>query len=156
VRKVSRFGLIILASLAFSSTVIPVFAQSPLDGAWEITKRVGNGETAPPVQASLYIFHQGFYSIFVDRSENPREPLAEGENRSNISLEKLQAMVLPLTANSGRYAIDGSTVTLTPTVAINPGLSDGASFSYEFHVSGNELTFNRPGTEFFTTLRRLR
>lgn len=120
-----------------------VAAQSALDGAWEVTYAVGDSVNS--TQAGLYIFQDGYYSVLHVWADEPRPLYEEGEARDNVDIEKLLAIVLPVEANSGRYEIEGSNLTMMPMVAISPNFMRGQSRSYSFTVSDDELTL-RGGT----------
>jgi len=141
--------------LTMTVGVTTVFAQSALDGAWEVTAASFNGEEAENIQPSLYLFREGYYSILSDNNDGPRPLLEEGESRSTLSDEKLREIVLPITANSGRFEVDGSSLTTTPMVAINTNFMRGGSATYEFSVSGNVLTLAFVGFDRHITLKRL-
>lgn len=120
-----------------------VSAQSALDGAWEVTHAAG--DSIDSTQTGLYLFQDGYYSVLHVWAEESRPLYEEGEARDNVDHEKLLAIVLPVEANSGRFEIAGSTLTMTPMVAISPNFMRGQSRSYSFSVSGDELTL-RGGT----------
>jgi len=136
--------------------VAPASAQSELDGAWEVTAASNSSDgTIENVQPSLFLFQDGYYSVLMVWGNEPRRLYEEGEDRDNISLERLQEIVSPVTGNSGRFEIDGSTVIMRPTVAISPNFMTGGSLSYEFNVEGDELTFRNDEFDISLTLRRL-
>jgi len=155
--RVPFFVFFILIVGAFVLNTTPVSAQSDVDGVWEITAASGTNGTVENVQPSLYLFQDGYYSILSVSGNDPRPLFEEDETRGNVSLEKLQEIILPVTANSGRYEIDGITLTTTPMVAINPNFMSGGSVQWEFDVSGDVLTLEIRNDEFFLslTLRRL-
>jgi len=128
-------SLVITAETASSQTVV--------DGAWEVTYAVN--DSLDSNQAGLYIFQGGYYSVLHVWADAPRPLYEEGEARDNVEYEKLLSIILPVEGNSGRFQIEGSTLTMTPMVAISPNFMRGQSRSYSFSVSGDELTL-RGGT----------
>ncbi len=118
----------------------PALEQSPLEGAWEVVQ-ASSGDLESD-QVGLYIFHGDYYSILHIWNDGPR-PLYEGEEqRNNVDHQKLLAIVDPVEGNSGKYLVDGATLTFTPLVAISPNFMGGLSRTYSFSISGDELTLN--------------
>ncbi|MCJ7627626.1 MAG: META domain-containing protein, partial [Longimicrobiales bacterium] len=136
-----------------------VTAQSELDGAWEVTHALA--DSVESNQAGLYIFQGGYYSVLHVWNDEPRPLYEEGETRESIDHDKLLAIVLPVEGNSGRFEVEGSTLTMSPMVAISPNFMRGESKSYTFSISGDELTLRGghiPGRyeeDRVITLRRL-
>ena len=141
-REIRRFfPLIVVLGLAFTAEAAS--SQTVVDGAWEVTYAVG--DSVDSNQAGLYIFQDGYYSVLHVWADAPRPLYEEGETRDNVDYEKLLSIILPVEANSGKFEIEGSTLTMTPMVAISPNFMRGQSRSYSFSVSGDELTL-RGGT----------
>ena len=130
-------GAVVLL-LGASISAEPLSAQSELDGAWEVTYAVD--DSVDSNQAGLYIFQGGYYSVLHVWADESRPLYEEGETRDNVDHEKLLAIVLPVEANSGRFEIDGSSLNMTPMVAISPNFMRGQTRTYAFSVSGDELT----------------
>ena len=135
------FSLILVLSLVFAAETAS--SQTVVDGAWEVTYAVDDAVDSN--QAGLYIFQDGYYSVLHVWADEPRPLYEEGETRENIDYEKLLSIILPVEANSGKVEIEGSTLTMTPIVAISPNFMRGQSRSYSFSISGDELTL-RGGT----------
>jgi hypothetical protein len=134
--------------LAFAS---PSLGQS-FDGAWSITSATSGDDTNDNPQASLFIFHDGYYSWLSLNGTDERPKYNDGESRATLSHEKLQAIVVPVISNSGTYSVDGNTITLSPSVAISPNLMDGGQIMFEFELSKKELVLR--GDTFSMTLAR--
>ena len=154
----SCIAVILLLALGISAE--KSFAQSQLDGAWEVTYALA--DSVESNQAGLYIFQAGFYSVLHVWSNEPRPLYEDGETRESIDIDKLLAIVVPVESNSGRFEIDGSTLIMRPMVAISPNFMRGESREYSFSLSGDELTLHggliRGSLEITRalTLRRLR
>ena len=145
--KLQKVASNILFALVIFAFVSPSLGQS-FDGAWSIT----SWTTGDNPQSSLLIFHDGFYSWLSLSGTDVRPKYEDGESRNTLSLEKLQAIVLPVISNAGRYSIDGSTVTMNPTVAISPNLMDGGQIVFEFEKTENNIVLKAEG--FSMTLAR--
>ena len=115
-----------------------VSGQSELDGAWEVTYALS--DSVESNQAGLYIFQGEYYSVLHVWNNEPRPLYEEGETRESIDHDKLLAIVLPVEGNSGKFEIEGSTLTMSPLVAISPNFMRGESRTYSFSISGDELT----------------
>lgn len=116
----------------------PAAPSSVLEGAWEVTR--ASDPEIDSDQPGLYIFHGEHYSVLHVWNEGPRPQYEDDETRETVDFDKLTAIVGPVEGNSGRYVITGSTLTMTPTVAISPNFMSGLSRTYTFQVSGDELT----------------
>ena len=137
--------------MAISAT--PAFAQSELDGVWEVTHATSESEEY--TEPGLYIFHGEYYSVLHVWASEPRPFYGEDENRDNVDFERLRSVVLPVEGNSGKFEVDGSTVTMSPMVAISPNYMSGESATYTFTVSGDELSLKGVGFKVELTLQRL-
>ena len=128
-------------------------AETPLEGAWLVTSWTdADGNTNDSPQPALYIFTTTHYSIMVARGDEPRARF-EGEDMTDA--EKLTAYDT-LTANSGRYKVDGDKFMTRAGVAKNPNYMANRwdnEQTYEFERDGDNLTIkNTFGT---ATLRRV-
>ena len=127
-KRVSLFCVVCLICISFSAIVTPASAQSSLDGAWEVTTAKFGDEVSN--QAGLYIFHGQHYSVLHVWSDEARPLYEEEEDRSTVSHERLLSVLGPVEGNSGVFEIDGSTLTIKPSVALNPNYMRGGSNSY--------------------------
>ena len=154
--RASFSRLIVLICVAFSLYVNPASAQSELDGAWEVTEAKSDWSgTVENVQPGLYIFHGGYYSVLHVWDNEPRPLYEEDESRDTVSHEKLLSIVVGIEGNSGRYVVDGSTVTLSPMVAIDPNYMMGETRSYVFELDGDELILTDDSNGRVLKFRRL-
>lgn len=150
-KTLSKFAMHIFCAVVVLAFASPSLGQS-FDGAWSITSATSGDETNDNPQASLFVFHGGFYSWLSLNGTDDRPKYDDGETRATLSHEKLQAIVVPVISNSGRYSIDGNTLTLSPSVAISPNLMDGGEIVFEFELSKKELVLR--GDTFSMTLAR--
>mgnify|MGYP001175467674 CR=1 FL=1 len=147
--RLAQFIAAAILVLAISVRASPVFAQSDLEGAWEVTSAVsGDFEST---QAGLYIFHGEYYSVLHVWSDEARPLYGEEDDRSTVDHETLLNVVGPVEGNSGRFEVDGSTLTTRPSVAISPNYMRGGSNSYEFSISGDVLTLRNETRELTLT-----
>lgn len=111
-------SIIISAVLSVLSPAI-VLAQS-LEGAWTVDEIVigggaDQGRHTDDIQPGLYFFTRSHYSRMFIRGWQPRKLLGE-----NATDEERLAAYTPFIANAGRYEVQGSVITFTPTVAKSP------------------------------------
>ena len=113
-------------------------SQPTLEGVWKIAEVHPSGPNASPnmnPQPGLYIFTKKYYSIMNVEGDKLRPNL--GPNATDA--EKAAVWQL-FTANSGTYEIKGTTFTIHPIVAKNPGVMNASSFTtFEFKIEGNSL-----------------
>ena len=120
--------------------------QSPpsIQGVWRPVARTIPSTTAPgdrsdpfahvpagtqtSLQPGLLIFTAGHYSRVTDTAVQPRPTAAEAVP-GKPTLAELQARWGPFQANAGTYTLEGSTLTLRPLVAKNPGDQREGSFA---------------------------
>jgi len=122
---------------------VTVLAQS-LEGVWTVDEVViGGGEDegrhTADVQPGRYFFVGSNYSVMFVRGWEPRTLLSEDRTDE----ERLAAWSL-FTANAGRFEVQGSTVTFTPSVAKNPNSMTDNSYEGELEWDGDTfwLTFD--------------
>ncbi len=122
-------------------------ARKPIEGIWEVTEIVITGADAsnvPNPQPSLVIFTPRHYSIMYVWGSQPRKPYT-AEVPTNA--EKLAAFD-SFVASSGTYDLTGTTLTLHPIVARNPGFMAGGFDKYQFRIDGTTLSLTNKSTDF--------
>jgi len=134
-------------------------ARGPLEGVWkvaEVTITGGPNEgTNPSPQPSLYIFAKQHYSIIRVGGREPRPLWKEGATRESLTEAEFRAAFTPMTANSGTYELNGSSVTTRPMVALDPNFMSGGSATFEYQVEGDSLLLiDRPTEGPATEVRR--
>ena len=139
--------------LGMAISAKPAFAQSELEGVWEVTYATFESEEA--TEPGLYIFQGEYYSVLHVWAGEPRPLYGEDEDRDNVDFDRLRSVVLPVEGNSGKFEVDGSTVTMSPVVAISPNFMSGGSNTYTFTISGDELSLKGVDFEAELTLQRL-
>ncbi len=140
-----------------------VWAQSELNGAWERFEVSGHNADGDRkldnVQPSLYLFHDGYYSIMLVRGNEPRPLMPEGTTWDSMTEEQLRSVCsgAVFTAHSGTYEVSGSSLTTKPMIAKWPNFMEGASATYTYRVDGEWLYISgeRRGGTFTEKLRRL-
>lgn len=156
----SMAALLVLGCLF---TAPPAWAQSELEGVWQVVEASGTDDEgdwkAQNIQPSLFIFLDGYYSIAVVHGDEARPLMADDATRDSISPDEVFSIFRPYTSNSGTYEISGSTLTTKPMVALWPNFMEGGSQIYAFAVDGDTLSLswkNSQGYAFENRLRRLR
>ena len=162
-----RLALTCLATmlcLGWNLGASPAWAQSDLNGVWEIVEAFGhNAEgdwNVENVQPSLFIFMDGYYSIALVRGNEPRPLMPEGTTWDTMTEDQLRSVCSGdyFSANSGIYEVSESSLTTRPMVAKWPNFMEGGSATYTFRLDGDMLTLSREGEGWNWTnkLRRLR
>ncbi len=132
-----------LIALALVSAVAGAQSNpTPLTGVWrvsEVTTTGPNAATSSSPQPGLYLFTGKYYSIVFDHSDKPRPVL----NSDATDAERLASMV-PIQAQSGTYEVSGTTLTMHPIVAKNPGsMRSGNSSTHSFKLEGKTLVLTQ-------------
>jgi hypothetical protein len=116
-------GRTLALSLALAVLPAAVAAQSASDihGGWVIAEwEAPSGQEGPVPQRGLFIFSEsGHYSIMFVIGEG-RDPVP-----ANPSDADLAAAYGPFVANSGRYMVEGNTITYEAFVAKSPSYMAG-------------------------------
>ena len=162
----NRLALVCLAlafGLGLHANAGLVWAQSDLNGAWEIVEASGHNAQGDwkleNVQPSLYIFMDGYYSIAQVNGNEARPLMPEGTTWDTMTEEQLSSVcsAAVFSANSGTYEVDGSSLTTKPMVAKWPNFMEGGSASHTYLVENDMLTLAQEGDGWNSTieLRRL-
>jgi hypothetical protein len=105
-------------------------AQSPLQGAWQITN---------PGMAGLFIFSGTHYSMMAASPDRP-----DVTDLSTATAEEVRALYSPMIANTGAFQIAGNQVTIRPVAAKIPVvMKPGAYEVYEFKIDNRTLTLTQ-------------
>jgi len=124
----------------------PLPAQSDLNGAWSIVEMSGHNAEGDwesnPVQPSLYIFMDGYYSIMLVSGSEARPLMAEDATRASITDEEMRSIFMQFIANSGTYEVSGSTVTTKPMVALWPNFMEGGSSQFQYVIDDGMLVLS--------------
>ncbi len=122
-------------------------ARKPIEGVWKVTEIVVTGADAsnvPNPQPSLVIFTASHYSMMYVTGNQARK-LFNAEDPTNA--EKIAAFD-SFVANTGTYDLSGTTLTLHPIVARNPGYMAGGFDKYQFRIDGTTMTLVEKSTDF--------
>ena len=108
-------------ALAFALAIpAAAAAQDELHGGWVVSGWTAPDGSEAPVQRGLFLFTaSGHYSIMFVRGEG-REALAQGATDADVA-----AAYSPFVANSGRYMVDGNTITYEAYVSKDPAYMMG-------------------------------
>jgi hypothetical protein len=133
-------------------------AQTPLTGVWEVEEitRDGGRFQGTSTEPGLIFFGDEYYSTMHVNAPRPLEP--EDTPRRELSYEQMLAAYDPFTANAGTYGVEGSTVTMRPSVALSARFMSGGEVTSEYRMEGNKLilTFtNDDGDTTISTLVRI-
>lgn len=124
---------------------------SAVDGTWQIVDVVATGVdsiTDHSPQPSIVIFSSPFYSWSRVIGGTPRL-LYRAQTPTDS--ERLAAFN-SFAANSGRFAITDSTLTLHPIVARNPNFMAGGSETYRYRISRDTLWLTTRASDFVIRL----
>jgi len=146
--------LIITSALMTFLWAGTVLAESPVEGAWRVTKSEVDGNVNESPQPALFIFTSTHYSIMIATGDKPR---AQSAGEQSTDSEKVVAHD-SFVANSGRYEIDGNTIKIRAWVAKSPNYMGGwpdNEQTLEFERDGDTLTISGVGpTDSNFTLQR--
>jgi len=114
--------------------------QGTLQGAWKVTEFSTSISSASKItttaQPGIFIFTKKHYSIMFLSIDKPRP---EVPPKNPTDAQKVAAWE-PLSANSGFYEINGTTLTTHPLIAKNPAvMKPGGFVTYDFIIQGNTL-----------------
>jgi len=117
--------------------------QTGVEGAWRIASLQAvsaTGEVSElPIQESLMLFFDGYYSNAFSRHESPSPYFTD---RFNPTEEERIARLSELTVNTGTYELGSGTLTLRPMFALTPEFIGGAA-EFEYQLSGDQLTLTQ-------------
>ena len=136
--------LILVSALLAFLWAETVLAESPVEGAWRVTKSEVDGNVNESPQPALFIFTSTHYSIMIATGDEPR---AQSAGEQSTDSEKVVAHD-SFVANSGRYEIDGNTIKIRAWVAKSPNYMVGwpdNEQSLEFERDGDMLTISGVG-----------
>jgi len=89
-----------------------------------------------------YFFGERYFSVQEIRESGPRTLFTP----ETADLERLAAFDV-FHAHSGTYEIDGTTLTIRPTLAKSPNSMDGSAYRYAYDLTGDRLTITRTTTD---------
>ncbi len=122
--------------LTLTLLVTPVVASAQsIEGVWQLAEYEGQ-DFAPTEPVGLMILADGHYSRAFVRSENPRQPVGDSPTPEQ-QMASWQAFI----ANSGRYTLDGSTLTLSIDVAKVAGVM-GTTATAQVQFDGDAVVLS--------------
>lgn len=122
-------------------------ARKPIEGAWKVTEIVVTGADAsnvPNPQPGLLIFAGRHYSIMHVTGTQPRKPFNAEDPTQQEKLAAFDSFV----ANTGTFELSGTTLTIRPVVARNPGFMAGGFDKYQIRIEGNTMSLTNKSTDF--------
>ena len=122
-------------------------AAQSIEGAWRLTEYESENYDSAAAHG-LMIFADGHYSRVFVRANEQRHPLGQ-----NPTPEQQFASWNPFVANSGRYSLSGSTLTLNIDVAKVVGAANG-SVTMQVEFDGDALWLTGDGIEGATNTRQ--
>ena len=141
----------------------PTHTRVSLRGVWKVTElssRTEGGEWAAlPLNSSVYIFTDKYYSYMFATGIGPRR-LYAGDPNKPTDAEKVGAYD-SFVAASGTYELSGSSLTLTALLHKNPNEMVGDRLIYSVVIDGDLLQMTivnppfAPGRERRTVLTRI-
>lgn len=154
--------LIVVVSLSLTlATPAAAQDQNPLKGAW-IYERV-NDQGEEPIespQPGMLLLTDTHYSLMAVSADEPRDDLSELDEEASPT-QKLKAYKEAygrFYAHSGRYEVQGDTITFRPWVAKSPDYmhaSPDNAFTAVYRVEGDTLTLDIDAFETVLTLRQV-
>ena len=118
----ARLTQSVVLPIALAISLMPsgdAAAQVSVEGAWTVSEWTIDGETIP-AQPGIFLFTSTHYSIFYVNQRDDRAQPVESRQGGMTDAEKVVAYD-EFVANSGRYTIEGNTLTTRAYLAKNPG-----------------------------------
>ena len=132
-KRIILVGLIGVTALTVHSAAVNA-ADSPLQGAWQVTNPAGGSG-----MAGIFIFSGKYYSMMAATTNRPAIT-----DLSKASTDEMRALYGPMIGNAGAYEIVGDMVTIRPVVAKIPVvMKSGAYEVYEFKIENSTLTLTQ-------------
>lgn len=156
-RRLSRSAVVVslgLAACLIGSLSAPAGAQEdgPLTGAWVVERiEFADGESIDDPQPLLLLLTETHYAIMGTPAGSPRPAITDPEP---TEAEKAAAYD-SFFASSGRYAVEGDSLTYRAYASLEPGYADGypdnprtrkirvAGDTLHWHAAWGVLTFRR-------------
>ena len=140
----------IAAAIAVLTGVAAAWRATPnqdaaLRGGWVVTSAFDSSDNVnSEPQPGLFVFTGTHYSMMYVNGAEPREQFAD--NAAQTDAERVAAYN-SVTANSGRYEVNGDQITYRAYVAKNPNYMGGwpeNEFTFRFRIEGDTLRLTRP------------
>jgi hypothetical protein len=143
--KIKHIAFAFLMACVVVCSKQPAVSPDPLNGAWRLVAMhwiSADGKSFEiPVQESLVIFAEGYYSIGYAFGDSASVPFTE---RWHPSDREKVARYSSVIVNSGTYRLSGSRLDARPLFALAPEFVGGRGvFSYAFKADTLELTWER-------------
>ena len=111
--------------------------SGPLEGVWSVVAvEQAGAEPIDPAQPGLYIFAGDHYSAVYTPGPDAR---VKSVTSFLPTPEEMVAQYESIIVNSGRYEVDGTSLTMRPMIAKSPGFV-GGYLRGTFSVTGDTLT----------------
>jgi hypothetical protein len=142
-----------IAVLALPGREVTAQARPDIVGAWEFSAGQAGG------QRGLLIFTESHYSMMFARDTVPRPRYPDDRRMTDA---ETVAAYNSITANSGRYRLNGDSLTVTAYMANDPNFMGdwpNSDMTFVIRVQGDTLTWVNPdliGLRQTVTLRRVR
>jgi len=135
--------------------VVSAQAQTPLTGVWEVEEitRDGGRFQGTSTEPGLIFFGDEHYSVMHVNAPRPLEP--EDTPRRELSYEQMLAAYDPFTANAGTYEVEGTTVTMRPSVTLSARFISGVEATSEYRMDGDMLVLTSTNDDGERTIRTL-
>ena len=141
-------ALAVAAGALFATASLLAQSKPSIQGVWRpVEVTITNPNPAPGalakgthtnVQPGLLVFTAKHYSLIRDTGAKPR-PTTGFKVAGKPTAEEMQTQWGPFQANAGTYELSGSTLTMRPTVAKNPGLQGKVPLRSAIKFDGTNL-----------------
>ena len=154
-RSTKLLSLLLAAASLVQALPREAQAQLSVEGAWTVDEWKRDGETMS-AEPGIFIFTSTHYSFFFVNQPEARAVPADAGPNGLADVAKVTAYD-EITANAGRYAIEGNKLTTQAYVAKNPGYMAGWPDNpqeYTVRRNGDTVTLTFASGNVATLIRR--
>ena len=123
-------------------------SKNPIYGVWQVSEILITGDGAKTIsnpQPGLLIFAGKHYSYMYIPGDKERSPFVGDVVTQQEKVDAFDSFF----ANTGTYERSGTTLTMIPLVAKNPGFEGGGYVRYQVKIDGNNLWITANNDDFY-------